>query len=274
MLSVQITRREQLEPVLLSAEADVVMLDFSQADDYTELKRMADRIHETGKLAGYCFPYIFRASCRQAMTRDREALLSCGFDRFLVRSYDSLGFCLLQLNLPAEKIQADHSLYVFSTHARAAFSDAASDDLLTTAPVELNGNELRHQNNARAELILYGRIPLMISAQCVYRNYRACKKRAKKIQKLVLIDRNNNRLPVETDCSNCFSIIRSQKPLYLLDAAEEISRMNFYGYRLIFTDEEADEVRHILKQCSVTQSEPVDSFSKYYTHGHFRRGVK
>ena len=49
-----------------------------------------------------------------------------------------------------------------------------------TASMELNRKELAHMENKQAELMLYGYAPLMISAQCVYKNYASCIREQKK----------------------------------------------------------------------------------------------
>ena len=43
--------------------------------------------------------------------------------------------------------------------------------LRNTLPYELNEKELRHRSNAGSEMILYGSIPLMLSAQCVTKKH-------------------------------------------------------------------------------------------------------
>ena len=46
--------------------------------------------------------------------------------------------------------------------------------LRNTVPLELNEKELRHRENAGSEMIVYGRLPLMHSAQCVRKNTFGC----------------------------------------------------------------------------------------------------
>ena len=46
--------------------------------------------------------------------------------------------------------------------------------LRNTVPLELNEGELKHRDNTSSELLLYGYIPLMLSAQCVRKNLFGC----------------------------------------------------------------------------------------------------
>ena len=43
-----------------------------------------------------------------------------------------------------------------------------------TAPYELNRGELKKRDNTDSELVLYGYLPLMTSAQCVHANTEKC----------------------------------------------------------------------------------------------------
>ena len=72
-----------------------------------------------------------------------------------------------------------------------------------TASMELNRKELAHMENKQAELMLYGYAPLMISAQCVYKNYASCireqkKESGKQSQRLYLNDRYQKQFEVST----------------------------------------------------------------------------
>ena len=59
---------------------------------------------------------------------------------------------------------ADASLYTWNDEACAFWKDEGI--LRNTVPLELNEKELRHRTNRDSEFIIYGYIPLMLSAQC------------------------------------------------------------------------------------------------------------
>ena len=46
-----------------------------------------------------------------------------------------------------------------------------------TAPLELNSRELRELDIRNGELLVYGRIPVMVSAQCIERTTSGCSKK-------------------------------------------------------------------------------------------------
>ena len=109
------------------------------------------------------------------------------FDRVWVRSYDSLGYAIDTLKIEEEQIALDHNLYVYSQEAAESF---AADGLEHyTVSLELNQKELGHMPNQSGEFLLYGYAPLMISAQCIYKNYDQCYKNKNNAEKKSLFKR-------------------------------------------------------------------------------------
>ena len=56
-------------------------------------------------------------------------------------------------------------MYTWNDEAEAFWREEGI--LKNTVPLELNEGELKHRDNRSSEILLYGYIPLMISAQCV-----------------------------------------------------------------------------------------------------------
>ena len=152
------------------------MVDMVTLESFTNLEAALKEIHAAGKKAGYAFPYVLRENS-EGLLRKQVSVLK-RFDRIWVRSYDGIGFAKEELHLPAEKLALDAGLYVFSNEAADDFMAAGFTGY--TASMELNRKELAHMENEQAELMLYGYAPLMISAQCVYKNYASCIKEQKK----------------------------------------------------------------------------------------------
>ena len=67
----------------------------------------------------------------------------------------------------------DHNLYVFNRYAKQ-FLEQSWDVSMYTAPVELNAGELGTLGIDDGELIVYGYLPVMVSAQCVRKNSAGC----------------------------------------------------------------------------------------------------
>lgn len=239
---------------------------------------MAEQIHAAGMEAYYAFPYIFRADAQEKFQKRAGEFAACRFDGLLVRSYDSLGFSKERMN--NFFLIADQSLYTYNNRSVRAFSDSGCS--LLTVPYELNEKELRHRDNARSEMIVYGWIPLMHSALCVYKNFDTCRGDA---AALYLEDRYRNRFRVAKDCETCYNTILNDRPLSLFRFPDQIRRDGFASLRLEFLAENARETAAVLEDfedafpeiCRTqTRSGSPDHTMHILNHtsGHFRRGVE
>ncbi|MCD8046870.1 MAG: U32 family peptidase [Clostridiales bacterium] len=290
-LNVMVSTREQLEETLRDPFVNMISLDFCTGDfeaghvreksvrfsclqreeeRYLECVREAlRRIRESGKAAAYCLPHVFRENTASRYRREEWKDLLLRFDAVWARGYDSLGFCRDELELPAERICLDRSLYVFSGTAYRAFSQPGFRRC--TASPELNENELAHMPNGRTEFCLYGREPVMVSAQCVYKNY-GCPG-----TECDLTDRFGNRFPVKRNCGDCYNLIYNSRPLFLFHQAKRIGAPGFGSYRIVFVSEGPEEVRRILqtyRRSFLLGEIPEMPQADCFTGGHFRRGVE
>ena len=87
-----------------------------------------------------------------------------------------------------KKIILDHNLYIFNQYGKEFWNQQKVEDF--TAPLELNSRELRELDIRDGELLVYGRIPVMVSAQCIERTTSGC---SKKPGVRVLQDRRDDR---------------------------------------------------------------------------------
>ncbi len=96
--------------------------------------------------------------------------LENGMKGFLVRNLESYGmlrhlgwqkYCVL-----------DTSIYTWNNESVSFWKKEGI--LRNTVPYELNEKEIAHRNNSNSEMIIYGNIPLMLSAQCVRKNTLKC----------------------------------------------------------------------------------------------------
>ena len=261
----------------LNAVLENQMVDMVTLESFTNLEAALKEIHAAGKKAGYAFPYVLRENS-EGLLRKQVSVLK-RFDRIWVRSYDGIGFAKEELHLPAEKLALDAGLYVYSNEAADDFMAAGFAGY--TASMELNRKELAHMENEQAELMLYGYAPLMISAQCVYKNYASCIKEQKKEsgkqpQRLYLNDRYQKQFEVQRDCTNCYNVIYNSQPTCLLHHADEIGGLDFGAHRIVFRNESVKQMHGILQQYedafrSGRKIQPPKEGT--YTNGHFRRGV-
>ena len=91
-----------------------------------------------------------------------------------------------------------------------------------------------------AELLAYGRLPLMLTENCIIKNRSgrcACSSGPMK-----LVDRRGEEFRVLPDQDTCRSVIYNGKKLYLLDKLPELRGLGLWGLRLQFTTENPMEV--------------------------------
>ena len=115
-------------------------------------------------------PHIMRGELPQGFLETAGKWLKQGMTGFLVRSLEA--FAALKSAGLADKCVLDHSMYTWNDRASAFWEEQKV--MRNTVPVELNEGEIRHRDNRHSEMLIYGYLPLMISAQCVHKNLYGC----------------------------------------------------------------------------------------------------
>ena len=127
----------------------------------------------------------------------------------------------------------------------------------------------------KMELIVYGYIPLMETANCIYKTMNQCKKETGD-KAIVLKDRYKTCFRVMTDCENCRNTIFNSVPLSLHKEWNRILSYHNLDYRLHFTIEDFDTTKKIARQFErlILENDAPDEIEKNsFTTGHFRKGV-
>lgn len=146
-----------------------------------------------------------------------------------------------------------------------------------TVPIELSKKELYRRNIKGEELILYGYLPMMISAQCINKTINRCDKNKKIIK---LKDRKGLIFTAINNCSDCSNIIYNNVPLSLHGELDIINNIKPSAVRLIFTFEDTTNTKEIMDfYTKIIESRYVNSefncplAQNKYTKGHLKRGV-
>lgn len=188
---------------------------------------------------------------------------------FYVGSYDGLEL-LNELNIPKNQVFFDQRLYTFSNRSEEAFAALGYKNFY--APLELNEKELRHRYNLSSELMVYGYVPLMYMANCVFQSTFPCKQSPETL--LYLKDRKNAYFPVINQCFQCTNVLFNSVPISIFQDKKAIESLQMARIRLDFTFESENKTREIL---ALFQSKYLNGdsgeISLDYTRGHFRRGV-
>ncbi len=117
------------------------------------------------------------------------------------------------------------------------------------------------------ELLAYGRLPLMVTENCLIKGRSgvcSCNQGPAK-----LVDKTGAEFPVIKDCGTCRSILLNGKKLNWLDRQEDLNRLGLWAIRLYFTTENPREVDQVL----ASYSEPQPFESGACTRGLYLRGL-
>ena len=202
-------------------------------------------------------------------------LTEAGFDGIVARNLEECqwlketGKALLAR--PGFLAVADASLYAWNHLADRELERFGFGRL--TMPVELNARELKEKGCGGQELLIYGALPMMVSAQCVKKTALGCDGRRETVG---LKDRTGKEMPVKSHCRFCYSTIYNASPLSLLGQEELVRGLNPGSLRLQFTTETPRQVEKCLKAFGGSflhgkkEEQPVGEF----TRGHIKRGVE
>lgn len=264
---------EQLPAVLKADFVDTVYLDcmlYTRENLLRKLSEDIDRVHASGKKAFYVFPFIFRQQTSLFYEKIMPELKKLPLDGIMVRSLDEIAF-MKEWGNENWQMVSDSNLYTYSNEAAEYFYRLGM--IQDTIPVELNRKEILRRENSRSEMIIYGRLPLMITAQCIHKNTLGCMHQHKVLN---LKDRYSVHFPVKNFCSECYNVIYNSLPVCLFKEDVTVKKIAPAAVRLSFTTETEEETEQILtiygdiyKNGGILGQMPMEC-----TNGHFKRGVE
>ena len=118
------------------------------------------------------------------------------------------------------------------------------------------------------EILAYGRLPLMVTENCLIRGRTGeCTCHLGSVK---LMDKTGAEFPIIKDGESCRSILLNGKKLNWLDRQEDLGKLNLWAVRLYFTTENAKEVDQIVAACH--NPPPFDPGA--CTRGLYLRGVE
>ena len=257
---------EQMEVILEEEAIGRIYADCTmfpriwEKDSYVE---WITKVHAAGKEIYLVMPYIFRERTRKQYEAAYNRIFGAGWDGILIANYESFAF--LKEHGYTGRIMTDYNLYEFNQESRKFWKEKGVFEF--TAPVELTERELQDLRVMDGEVIVYGYLPMMISAGCIQKTTRGC---LKKSGQTTITDRYRNPFVVKNECDYCYNILYNYVPLYLGDRMEEVYQIGPGRIRLMFTTERQQEVRQILSAYFEGKELPEGT----YTRGHWKRGIK
>lgn len=270
LLRVSVTTKEQLDSVMNSyieidriyIPTDLFYLKEAAYQDVLNKKKISDtRIYLS-------MPRIIRK-------RDDEYLEYINkivdlFDGVMVKNLESLCF-LLSIGYD-KPIVTDSTIYNWNQSA-LDFLNHFRDEF--TYPLELSMAENRALGDFNGEYIIYGRTPMMVSANCIRKTTDTCTHTINGFAQS-LTDRYQKELPVYTNCIHCYNEIYNAVSTSLHKEVDKLIKKNFYKFRLNFTNENSktttDIITHFMNRINETGNQKEFPL-KEYTLGHFKEGA-
>ena len=258
-LSVQITSKDQLTARLLKLETVMlyVPLHILRAD-----AALTRQLVQRGRVAAV-LPRIVHDSELPRLKADLALLREQGITDALV---GNLGL-LLPVREAGMRIRGDFGLNIYNSGAIAMAGKL--EFVSATLSFEMTLPQIRDASKAvPCELLAYGRMPLMVTENCLTRNRTGectCHLGPTK-----LTDKTGAEFPVIRDGNSCRSVLLNGKKLSWLDRQEDLAHLGIWATRLYFTTENPNEVDRVLSD--YVHPNPFDPGA--CTRGLYLRGVE
>ena len=234
-LTVQITSLEQITEKLLETDIAVLYIPLHFLAEDTELCRM---LTERCRICAVA-PRIVHDGEMEKFRRDLMTVKANGVRQVLVGN--------LGLVIPVRQcglaVRGDFGLNIFNSIS----ADVARELELKSACLsfEMTMPQIRDLHKPiPCEILTYGRLPLMVTENCLFRGKTgqcSCH-----IGPAKLKDKTGAEFPIIRDGSSCRSIVLNGKKLYWLDRADSLAKLGLWATRLYFTTENPREVDRVL----------------------------
>ena len=223
-----------------------------------------------------CFlalPRIFRKRSDSFLHRCMDIIPS--FQGLLIRNLEELAF--IQEQHYDGKLVGDYTLYQWNCSAISVLEKSFDEFCY---PLELSEKEILDCKNLSGSYFIYGRVPMMVSANCVKKTLDHCSQKENGFS-YTLVDRYHKNLPVYCNCIHCYNEIYNAVPTSLHKEIPQLLKKGFCKFRLDFSDEKAEEVQRICEYYfSIFKPKEMQSWNKTQnfpisetTTGHLKEGA-
>ena len=256
--TIQVTTREQITPGLLRLNPAVLYVPLHiLAEDPTFTRQLIKRFHVAAVL-----PRIVHDNEMNALRDALREVRKLGIQEALV---GNLGL-MQPVREAGMAIRGDVGLNIYNSLAMYTLKEL--ELLSATLSFEMTMPQIRDVSKAvPCELLVYGRMPLMVTENCLFKGKTG--KCACQLGPVKLVDKTGAEFPVIRDGKNCRSVLLNGKKLSWLDRQNDLAKLGLWGIRLYFTTENAKEVDRVAASC-VT---PVPFDPGACTRGLYLRGL-
>ena len=258
-LTVQVTTREQITQQLLALETALLYVPIHILLADPSLTRVLVR---RGNVAAV-LPRIVHDDELTKIRLGLNDLYAQGVRDVLV---GNLGL-LIAARQAGFTIHGDFGLNIYNSVSMNVLRDLELAS--ATVSFEMTLPQIRDvSKGVNAELIAYGRLPLMVTEHCLMKNRTgecSCQNSSAR-----LIDKTGAEFPIIKDGGNCRSVLLNGKKLSWLDRQNDLAKLGLWAIRLYFTTENMREVDRVLND--YLDPQPFDPGA--CTRGLYLRGVE
>lgn len=253
----QVRTAEQLTPELAELKPDYIYFPAMElAENFDSLRPFIDN----GARPVAVMPRVITDDQSREVYAALEKLFDYGVNEALTGNLGHV-FIARQAGM---KVRGDFGLNAFNSYTLRVLQDAGF--ISATASFELRLAQIKAMAKpVDTELIIYGRLPLMVSDQCIIRQSAGrcnCQTPGQ------LSDRMGSVFPVVKEFG-CRNVIYNAHKLYLADKRDDLYALGLWGLRMLFTTESPRECVEVAKgYLGLTDYKP-----NVLTRGLYYRGV-
>ncbi|MBR2701586.1 MAG: U32 family peptidase [Erysipelotrichaceae bacterium] len=246
-VNVLVRNMEQLKAVIDDELVETVYLPCRSDFDYAEA---IDLRHLKGKKAVIKLPRLWRQHTQNTYSEAIGMAVESEADGFMIHNIGQFQ----HMKDSGKPLYLDFTGNVINSYTRAFWNRIERVSLSVEASVE----EIEKlADNTKAEVLVYGRLPLMITEQCPVGNCVGNKKkifcRKKNSAEKYYLENRGSRFLLNRDCEDCICTVESSEPLKRFSL---INRISVPYYRIDLSDESADQTVALLKEIKkVTDSD-------------------
>lgn len=258
-LTIAVRTAGQITSRMLSMKPTVLYVPLSELAEHPDLPQ---RVSVETQLAAI-LPRVIWSGELAPVARQLRTVYEMGVRQVLAGNLGQLHIA----RAAGFAVRGDFGLNIVNSRAMRYLREQGLDSQLLS--FELTLPQIRDISKAvPAELLIYGRLPLMLMENCVMKNRTGiCACQTGTVR---LVDRVGEEFPIVKDPGTCRNVLLNGKKLYLLDKKDALRGMGLWALRLQFTTENPGEIDKVLMDY---QGRAVFDAGSY-TRGLYSRGVE
>ena len=258
-LTIAVRTAGQITSRMLSMKPTVLYVPLSELAEHPDLPQ---RVSVETQLAAI-LPRVIWSGELAPVARQLRTVYEMGVRQVLAGNLGQLHIA----RAAGFAVRGDFGLNIVNSRAMRYLREQGLDSQLLS--FELTLPQIRDISKAvPAELLIYGRLPLMLMENCVMKNRTGiCACQTGTVR---LVDRLGEEFPIVKDPGTCRNVLLNGKKLYLLDKKDALRGMGLWALRLQFTTENPGEIDKVLMDY---QGRAVFDAGSY-TRGLYSRGVE